>query len=121
MPFTNGDILPLIRSLNLNKSTGPDGISAQMLKICDDTIILPLKLNFMNILSTGVFPDIWKQANVTLIHTKGSKKVVSNYRPMSLLPICSKILERVLFKYIYNYLITNNLITKNQSGFCPGD
>ena len=73
IPFTTDDILPLIRNLNKNKSNGPDGISAQMLRICDDSIVLPLKLIFSNVLSTGIFLDIWKQANVTPIHKKGSK------------------------------------------------
>ena len=92
-----------------------------MLKICDESLILPLKLIFRNIITTGVFPDIWKQANITPIHKKGSKQVVSNYRPISLLPICGKIFERVIFKYMYNFLTSNNLITNNQSGFRPGD
>ena len=76
---------------------------------------------FSNILSSGIYPDIWKQANVTPIHKKGSKQVVSNYRPISLLPICGKLFEKIIFKYLYNYLISNRLITSNQSGFCPGD
>ena len=117
IPFTDDDILSLIRSLNKKKSNGPDGISAQMLKICDASIVLPLKLIFSNVLSTGIFPDIWKQANVTPIHKKGSKQVVSNYRPISLLPLCGKILERIIFKYTYNHLISNNLITKTSQGF----
>ena len=47
--------------------------------------------------------------------------MVSNYRPISLLPICGKILEKFIFDTLYSYLNENNLITKNQSGFRPGD
>ena len=119
--FTREDILSLIRNLNKNKSCGHDGISARMLSICDESLVVPLKLIFENILSTGVFPEIWKRANLTPIHKKGSKQLVTNYRPISLLPICSKLFEKIVFKYLYNYLTQNNLITKNQSGFRPGD
>ena len=92
-----------------------------MLSLCDESIVLPLRLIFSNILSTGAYPDIWKQANVTPVHKKGSKQLVSNYKPISLLPICGKLFERIVFKYTYTHLISNNLITMNQSGFRPGD
>ena len=121
IPFTTDDILSLLRSLNVNKATGSDGISAKMLFLCDDTVILPLKIIFENILSSGTYPKLWKLANITPIHKKSSKQVVSNYRPISLLPICGKLFEKVVFKYLYNYFVSNNLITKNQSGFRPGD
>ena len=52
---------------------------------------------------------------------KKDKQTVSNYRPISLLPLFAKIFERIVFKNLYNYLKSNNLITKNQSGFTPGD
>ena len=52
---------------------------------------------------------------------KKDKQTVSNYRPISLLPIFAKLFERIIFKNLYNYLRANNLITKNQSGFTPGD
>ena len=57
-------------------------------------------------------------------HTRSQKKdkqTISNYRPISLLPLFAKIFERIVFKNLYNYLKSNNLITKNQSGFTPGD
>ena len=64
---------------------------------------------------------MWKLANLTPIHKKASKQLVSNYRPISLLPICGKLFERIIFKNLYNHLVSNDLITKNQSGFRPGD
>ena len=62
-----------------------------------------------------------EKANLTPIHRKGSKQINSNYRPISLLPICSKIFEKIVFKNVYNHLVANNLLTKNQAGFRPGD
>ena len=121
IPFTEDDILLLIRNLQPGKANGPDEISARMLLLCDDSVVLPLKLIFQNILLTGIFPDLWKYANVTPIHKKGDKQLIKNYRPISLLPICSKLFEKIVFKHLYNYLSSNTLLTKNQSGFRPGD
>ena len=69
----------------------------------------------------SIYPGIWKSANVTPIFKKGDKQLITNYRPISLLPICGKILEKMIFNNLYSYLYANNLITKNQSGFRPGD
>ena len=117
----NDEIISLIRKINPNKATGSDGISGQMLLLCDESIILPLQIIFTNILTTSIYPDVWKIANVTPIFKKGDKQLIKNYRPISLLPICGKILENIIFNNLYSYLHTNNLITKNQSGFRPGD
>ena len=89
--------------------------------LCDETMVLPLKIIFSNILQTGIYPDAWKLANVTPILKKGDKQLIKNYRPISLLPICGKILEIIIFNRFYNFLTSNNLITKNQSGFRPRD
>ena len=89
--------------------------------LCGNALVKPLKIIFENILKTGIFPEQWKQANVVPIHKKENKQFLKNYRPISLLPICAKIFEKVLFKYLYDYFDSNNLITKKQSGFRPGD
>jgi hypothetical protein len=60
-------------------------------------------------------------ANVTPIFKKKDKQLIKNYRPVSLLPLLSKIFEKILFKKIYQHLNDNGLITHNQSGFRPGD
>jgi hypothetical protein len=76
---------------------------------------------FRNILESSIYPDQWKQANVVPIYKKEDKQLVKNYRPISLLPICGKIFEKLIFDSLFSYLVSNNLITKNQSGFVPGD
>ena len=108
----NDEIISLIRKINPSKATGSDGISGQMLLLCDDSAILPLKIIFSNILSTSIYPDLWKIANVTPIFKKGDKQLIKNYRPRSLLPICGKILEKIIFNHLYSYLTANRLITK---------
>ena len=115
------DILSLIRNINPKKANGPDGISGHMLRLCDNSVVLPLKLIFYNILKTSSYPDLWKLANVTPIFKKKDKQIIKNYRPISLLSICGKIFEKIVFDTIYSHLNANNLITKNQSGFRPGD
>ena len=117
----DNEIISLIRKINPNKATGSDGISGQMLLLCDESVILPLQIMFTNILTTSIYPSIWKVANVTPVFKKGDKQLIKNYRPISLLPICGKILEKIIFNNLYSYLHTNNLLTKNQSGFRPGD
>ena len=110
-----------IRNLNPNKASGSDGISGQMLLLCDNSVVLPLQVIYQNILLSSIYPDMWKLANVIPIFKKGDKQLIKNYRPISLLPICGKIFEKIIFNNVYNYLNTNNHITKNQSGFRPGD
>ena len=108
IPIENEHIVSLIRKLNPNKANGSDGISGQMLLLCDDSVVLPLRIIFGNILSTGTYPDIWKFANVTLIFKKGDKQLIANYRPISLLPLCGKIFEKIIFNNLYKHLTTHH-------------
>ena len=115
------EIKDLLKTLKPDKAHGNDDISVKMIKLCGDEICLPLLIIFRNILHTGIYPSQWKLANVTPVHKKKDKQTVGNYRPISLLPIFDKIFERIVFKNLYNFLIKNDLITKHQSGFRPGD
>ena len=119
--FSDTDILTLIRNLNPNKAAESDGISGQVLLLCDKSVVLPLEIIFKNILRSSILPEMWNLANVTPIFKKEDKQLVKNYRPISLLPICGKIMEKLIFNSLYLYLSSNNLITSNQSGFRPGD
>ena len=92
-----------------------------MLKICSDSICVLLGMFFKQALLTGVFPFEWKKGNIAPIHKKGDKQNIKNYRPVCLLPICGKIFERFIFNEMFIYFSTNKLISKNQSGFQPGD
>ena len=92
-----------------------------MLKICGSSIYGPLELISKETLSTGLFPSNWKKGDIVPIHKKGDKQILKNYRLVSLLPICGKIFERLIFNELFNFLLENNLISPNQSGFKPGD
>ena len=104
-----------------NRHQQHDDISIRMLKLSQKSILKPLKLIFENCLRTTLFRDQWKKANVVPIHKKGYKQLLENYRLVSLLPICDKILEHVIFNSLFNYFIENNLLSPHQSGFIPGD
>ena len=69
------------------------------------------------IIKTGRFPDTWKVARVTPIHKKDSRDDISNYRPISILPIASKILEKHVSIHLYEYMTSYNLLHQKQSGF----
>ena len=83
----NNSVLPTLtyltnsrRNLKKGKATGPGEISAQMLIMCADSIATPLRIIYENILSSGIYPNIWKSANLTPIHTKGDNQLVDDYR-----------------------------------------
>ena len=119
--FSADDIGKIIRSLNPNKSHGHDNLSICMLKLCGDAICEPLLLIFNQALLSGSFPCDWKKANIVPLHKKGDKQTLKNYRPVSLLPICGKIFERLIFNEMFRFFLYNNLIVTNQSGFKSDD
>ena len=86
-----------------------------------DAIIEPLFKIFNNYLKFGMFPDDWRKAIIVPIFKKGDKQNIKNYRAVSLLPICSKVFERLIYNNILKYFLDNNLISPKQSGFRPGD
>ena len=110
--FTKDDILRIINNLDPNRAHGHDEISIRMLKICGDSICRPLSIILKTCLRTGIFPLEWKKVNIVPIHKKGDKKTVLNYRPVSLLPICGKIFERLLYNEMPNFFVENYLISQ---------
>ena len=66
------------------------------------------------------FPNEWKKANFVPVHQRNKKQIIENYRPISLLPVCGKILERLIYNKMFEVFTENELISQNQSGFKPG-
>ena len=66
-----------------------------MVKICGNSIVVPLSIIFKDCLAKGLYPSKWKKSNVCPIHKKEGKNVVKNYRPISLLPVFDKIFEKI--------------------------
>ena len=104
-------------SLKRNKSAGYDEISANVIINSFKNISTPLKHIFNASLTQGVFPDKLKIAKITPIFKAGEKNEVSNYRPISVLPCFSKILERIMYNRLYNFLRENNILYEKQFGF----
>ena len=82
-----------------------------------DLIIFPLCEIINSSFSTGVFPDALKIAKVIPIHKGGSTNEINNYRPISILSIFDKIIEKLMHKQLYHFLSINNVLFKNQYGF----
>ena len=80
-----------------------------------------LAIIFKESLDTGIFPSDWQKGNIVPILKKGDKQTLKNHRPVSLLPICGKILKRLMFDEMSKFFIENELISSNQSGFKRGD
>ena len=90
------DVTKLIKALDVSKGHGHDGISVKMIKNCADSIAYPLALVFQDSLVAGIFANDWKKCNIVPVHKKSDKQIFSNYRPVSLLPKCSKIFENLI-------------------------
>ena len=111
------NILKIIDRLHPKSSCGPDGISVKLLKEIKHEIIKPVTLITKQCILTGVFPDKLKIAKVIPIHNKDDKSQLENYRPISILPAISKIIERVIFNQMHDYFHTNKLYFEGQYGF----
>ena len=111
----------MIQNSDPNKAYGHDQISIRMLKLCSNSICKPLEIISNRCLETRRFPNDWKRDKVIPIFKKGDKQILKNYRSISLLPVCGKILEKLIFNEIFRFFTENDLISSNQSGFKPGD
>ena len=95
-PTSADEILKLIDDLDENKSTGSDGISCHLIKLTK-FIVAPLLVNLFNAcMYTSVFPNAFKIAEVIPLFKGGNMHILGNYRPISLLPIFGKLLEKVI-------------------------
>ena len=114
--ISNDEILELIQSLP-NKGSGPSSIPLKMLKTVADLIVIPL-CHIINLsFTTGVFPTILKIAKVLPLHKGGSTLDPNNFRPISLLSIFDKIIEKIIHKRLYGFLEFHNILYANQFGF----
>ncbi len=118
-PITHEFVFKYLTDLQAKKATGLDDISARFLKLTapyvTDSIV---KMSNISI-KTNSFAELWKIAGVTPLHKKNDKEDVSNYRPISILPVVSKILEKHVSIHLYEFLTSHNLLYQRQSGFRP--
>ena len=96
-------IYKIIKNLDPNKAHGHDLISIRMIRLCGISIYKPLAIIFQNCLRSGKFPSEWKKSNVIPTFKKGDKQYIKNYRPVSLLPVCGKVFERLLYNNMFSF------------------
>ncbi|CAH2064889.1 unnamed protein product, partial [Iphiclides podalirius] len=113
----NREVLKALRSLDVKKAYGPDGIPALVLKACAPELSPVLTRLFRLSFETGVVPKSWKLANVQPIPKKGSRADPANYRPISITSILCKTMERILNARLMAYLEQNDLLSDRQYGF----
>ena len=117
IPTTCTEVAALIDKLRPKYSHGFDNISQKLVKEIKHGILKPLVHIINQSLSTGIVPTQMKLAKIVPIFKSGDTSLVKNYRPISLLPTFSKVLERVVYNRLYSYFSTNKLISPCQYGF----
>ena len=113
------EIIALCKNININKSSCINNLSSEILR--DAFLAIPEKLVVLFNLSfeTGEIPDVWKIGKVTPLQKPGNKNLVNNLRPISLLPLVSKLIEKIVHNRIYNFCEQNNILDNRQGGFRP--
>ena len=116
-PTTPTMIRKLITKLPNKGSSGFDNIDNILLKKLELEVATQICWITNASIETGAFPDIMKKAIVIPLYKNNSREIVSNYRPISLLITISKLIEKVIYKQVYNYLNTTGQIYDSQYGF----
>lgn len=116
--FTIEEVIKVLSHLDVNSATGPSDISPIVLKRCCHALAPSLTIMFNVSIQAGCTPSDWKRANVVPIHKKGVKENVSNYRPISLLCVASKVMERCVFNHLYP--LVESSLHPLQHGFTKG-
>ena len=103
-----------------NSSPGWDNFQSNVIKDTSDLLLLPLT-HLLNLsITQGVFPDELKLAKVIPIFKSGDSAQIGNYRPVSVLPVFSKVLERVMYVRLFSFIKKYDLLYKYQFGFRQG-
>ena len=116
-PTDSKEISNIISTLNMSKSSGPNSMPYKILNLLKKDISKQLADLFNLTLSSGVFPSFLKIAKVVPVHKKDSKLDCRNYHPISLLSNIEEILEKLMYKRVYQFLTENNIMYDLQFGF----
>ena len=119
-PTNKYEIEKLISNLPNKNSSGYDLFNNKLLKLIKDEIAKPLEITFNQSIACGIFPDKMKLAEIVPLYKNKSRTEPGNYRPISLLPTISKVLEKIMYKRTYKFLTENNQIYHSQYGLRAG-
>ena len=117
--ITEHEVFQVLSSMSPNKASGLDKLPVKLVKIAAPYITKSLTAIFNRSISTGIFPRDWKVAKVTPIHKDGDKSDMDNYRPISVISIIAKIMEKLVHSQLYSYLERFDILTSSQHGFRP--
>lgn len=116
-PIERNEIIQIISELKSNSASGPDGISATLIKQIHMYIIEPLTYLINLSFKTAILPNQWKESIVTPVYKSGDPKNVNNYRPISVINNFTKIFEKCLKNRLMSFFEKHNIITSRQFGF----
>ena len=116
-PIKKETVSKFLSNIDINKATGTDLIGPRLLKLAAPCIVDEVTFICNHSIANSIFPSKWKEAKVTPLHKNGPQEEVNNYRPISILPVLSKVLEKHVHESLMDFLHGNNLLHKTQSGF----
>jgi hypothetical protein len=116
-PTTPEEVTSIVKLLKPKTSCGYDDISPKFIKQCSQAIVMPLTYIANLSFEKGIFPTELKTAKVLPIFKANDPSIPKNYRPISLLPVFSKILERLVYNRLYKYLTLHSILSPSQYGF----
>lgn len=116
-PINTDTVILAIKHMKNTNSRGHDGIPLRFLIDSFPVIIAYLSCIFDTSFVTEIFPSVWKHSVVIPIHKSGNTNVPSNYRPISLLPKLSKVLEKIISSQLSDHLERNQLLSHTQHAF----
>jgi hypothetical protein len=118
-PVTEEEVIGLTKSLKGKPTAGDDDIPENLVKQHVQLNKGPLTHIYNLSLNSGVFPDTWNTAKVKPLYKKGDKYDM-NYRPISIIPVFAKLLERLMYNRIISFLYKNKILSEAQNGFRKG-
>ena len=119
-PITIQEVIDITMSMKSKSSSGYDNLSSKLIKELIEHLAEPLTYIFNNSFLSGIFPNFYKIAKILPIFKSGDKFDPNNYRPISLLPVFSKIFEKLIYNRMLDFILKYNLINPNQYGFLKG-
>ena len=116
-PISLDEVFHQLKGLNPAKSTKSDSPPIKYIKLAASVIASPLTNLFNRCIETGTYPDAFKTAEVIAVYKSGDKFTCSNFRPISLISPFSKIFEKCIYKQLYHYFTSRDILYKHQHGF----
>ena len=117
--ITEQEVFQLLSTMSPKKASGLDKLPVKLVRLAAPFITKSLTVIFNKSISTGIFICDWKIARVTPIYKEGVKSNMNNYRPISVISIIAKAMEKLVHSQFYSYLQQSDILTNSQHGFRP--